>query len=87
MGREATSSVGSSDSARDHIVFTLLAEVDSNHGCHNHKDIGITDTQTVQLKCHVWTQGEHPPKDAAYDYSLEGRRGGDSINNRRPSIN
>lgn len=53
MGREATSSVGSSDSARDHIVFTLLAEVDSNHGCHNHKDIGITDTQTVQLKCHV----------------------------------
>lgn len=75
MEREATSSVGSLESARDHIVFTLLAEVDSNHGCHNHKGIGITDTQTVQLKCHVWTQGEHQPKDVAYDYSLEGAGG------------
>lgn len=72
MEKEATSSVGSSDSVRDHIVFTLLAEVDSNHGCHNHKDMGITDTQTGQLKCDVWTRGDHPSKDTAYDYSLEG---------------
>lgn len=71
----------------DHIVFsgwcTLLAEVDSNNGCHNCKDICTTDTQTVQLRCRVWTQEKQLPKDIAYDYSLVR---GNFINKRRAYI-
>lgn len=53
MEKEASSSAGSSDSVPDRAVLTLLAEVDSSHGCHHEKDMAITDTQTGQLKCRV----------------------------------